>query len=848
MKHLLNFLLLLIALNAVGQNTYYFSSSSGYFSNQITPTQAKSQSTPYRSLSTLDSMLQGKLSGVTVTDDDVFLLKGGDEFVGSLTPTIDGTAGHPITIGTYGSSERAVITSLKKITSWTSLGNNKYQSPVLTGTEPRFLFINKKFITIGRWPNDLGSANNYGYIQYDASTSTSVTDNDWSTLTGKPAVELTSGNGDFAFRTNHFRFDVVPIKAATSGNAITFTLPSYTQAIRPGMGYFLENQAAFNDLNTEWSYSRTNKTINLNSNVNPSTLNIEVTTADKLLDITGGNFYQIQNIKFVGSNNYGVSKTAGNDITFNNCEVKYTRSKAMNLSSIKNLKIMNSLVDSSLTAGVVIFNYDADTATIIDTKVKNTMFYAGMGEARMVGYAVVLNGPSFLFKNNEVINSGYTSLNYQYGSNVRIINNLLNGACQILDDGGALYTNNQGYQFDHTNILIQGNIVENTDNGINGRNADVGTFATDGFTMAMYGDQYTTNQVWENNTIIGGRIGIYFNDPTKMVIRNNMIYGYGTSHTGSTAGLQMSNIHIAGQPYYWYHGGPGELMTNSGPAIAGNVVTNNIFFNASTNTTSPLPAVWFTKQSATTTTLEPKGYGTFNNNKFIYPSSPNGGYFKTQTLASGGGWTTKRYTLPNWRTAFTYEINSTISPVIFTTTPAVTHKLLVNRTKGSLPFTLDNKTWKNAATGAPVVNNILYVESYSSVLLLYTGEYIPGGDEINIEPSSAWVTPTDNQEFIVGDSITLLSNATDTDGAIAKVEFYDGGTLMHTENTAPYEWKWGGASLGTHTLTAMAYDDKGATKISSARTILVKTAPIIDPGTGELIKIKAKIKTINDLP
>jgi sulfur relay (sulfurtransferase) complex TusBCD TusD component (DsrE family) len=95
----------------------------------------------------------------------------------------------------------------------------------------------------------------------------------------------------------------------------------------------------------------------------------------------------------------------------------------------------------------------------------------------------------------------------------------------------------------------------------------------------------------------------------------------------------------------------------------------------------------------------------------------------------------------------------------------------------------------------------------------------------NQAPTVALTAPTAGQTFIVPEAISLAADAADTDGTIAKVDFYRSSTLIGTATSAPYTITWNDAATGTYSLTAKATDDKGSTTTSASRSITVKTAP-----------------------
>jgi hypothetical protein len=57
---------------------------------------------------------------------------------------------------------------------------------------------------------------------------------------------------------------------------------------------------------------------------------------------------------------------------------------------------------------------------------------------------------------------------------------------------------------------------------------------------------------------------------------------------------------------------------------------------------------------------------------------------------------------------------------------------------------------------------------------------------------------------------------------VTKVEFYVDGKLVQTDTAAPYSFWWGGAKkagVGTHTITAVAYDAAGATTTATITVV-----------------------------
>jgi GH35 family endo-1,4-beta-xylanase len=88
-------------------------------------------------------------------------------------------------------------------------------------------------------------------------------------------------------------------------------------------------------------------------------------------------------------------------------------------------------------------------------------------------------------------------------------------------------------------------------------------------------------------------------------------------------------------------------------------------------------------------------------------------------------------------------------------------------------------------------------------------------------PTISLTAPSNNATFTTLQTINLTATASDADGTISKVEFYDGTTLLGTDNASPYSFSWSGLTAGTHTITAKATDNSGNVTTSTAVTITV---------------------------
>jgi len=94
----------------------------------------------------------------------------------------------------------------------------------------------------------------------------------------------------------------------------------------------------------------------------------------------------------------------------------------------------------------------------------------------------------------------------------------------------------------------------------------------------------------------------------------------------------------------------------------------------------------------------------------------------------------------------------------------------------------------------------------------------------NVAPTVSITSPANNATFNAGANITINATATDSDGTVTSVAFYQGSTLLGTDTTSPYTFTWNGVAAGSYVLTAKATDNSGATTTSAAVNITVNAS------------------------
>jgi hypothetical protein len=105
-----------------------------------------------------------------------------------------------------------------------------------------------------------------------------------------------------------------------------------------------------------------------------------------------------------------------------------------------------------------------------------------------------------------------------------------------------------------------------------------------------------------------------------------------------------------------------------------------------------------------------------------------------------------------------------------------------------------------------------------------------GSLAVNHPPTVTLTAPLGGSSFTAPASIALAANASDSDGTVARVDFFANGTLVGSDTTSPFALTWSGVAAGNYRLTAVARDNGGLTATSSPVDIVV-VAPTVGSGT-----------------
>jgi len=104
----------------------------------------------------------------------------------------------------------------------------------------------------------------------------------------------------------------------------------------------------------------------------------------------------------------------------------------------------------------------------------------------------------------------------------------------------------------------------------------------------------------------------------------------------------------------------------------------------------------------------------------------------------------------------------------------------------------------------------------------------------NSPPSVAVTAPAEGASYYPPATINMAAAASDPDGTVARVEYFNGTTSLGSSSAPPFAIAWSNVPAGTYAITAQATDNDGAVTISDRVHVTVNTASaaVVSPADG----------------
>jgi uncharacterized repeat protein (TIGR03806 family) len=114
-----------------------------------------------------------------------------------------------------------------------------------------------------------------------------------------------------------------------------------------------------------------------------------------------------------------------------------------------------------------------------------------------------------------------------------------------------------------------------------------------------------------------------------------------------------------------------------------------------------------------------------------------------------------------------------------------------------------------------------------------------------VAPVINFTAPVNNASFEAPANISLQATASDSDGTVALIEFFQGGTKLGEATASSFSMTWSNVAAGSYTLTARATDSQGLRATSGPVNISVNDKPQTNPPSGSFaLVLEAEAATL----
>lgn len=621
---------------------YYISSSGDDLKNN-----GLSSSTPWKTIAKVNSVFSSLKAG------DRILFKSGDVFYGTLNITRSGVSGFPITIGSYGTGGKPVITGFTNLSGWINEGGGIYSISLKCESSPEILIIDGIQHSMGRYPNK-------EYLIYESfTTNVSITDNE---LLSTPNWQ----GAHAVIRKNNWVLDRCLITNHT-GSILTYKNLGTAINSTSNYGYFIQNDLETLDIFGEWYYDGA-KLFIYTGTLNPESHNIKISTINNLVNNNQGyDNIIIENIYFNGANKSAVNLSGADNFNIRYCDIYHSGENGILATGCIYFKADNNVIHNSNKAGI--YCAGGNNATITNNNISNSgIIPGGTNTATQNNGIFITQNDNCLIQYNSINSSGSNGI-YFTGNGIRVKNNFINKSSLILNDCAGIYTTGKSF----TGRIIEGNIVLNSVGNTDGTAKSLSVYAE-----GIYLDAPSMDVEIINNTVaFCKRSGIFFHESHDNLCTGNICY-----NNKQQVRFQFSN-------------------NNPNDKIRNILFNSNILFAKTPD---------YISIYAVSSLDDIPEFMIADNNYYTRPLDDDEIFF-TYSPSTGS----KYRSLDDWQLFTTQDLNSAKSPVTLKDTANI--DFLYNPTKSIKTYTLaqpmidvTGKKYHNSVTLNPYTSIILMVD------------------------------------------------------------------------------------------------------------------------------------------
>lgn len=628
-------------------------------------------------------------ASIFVAGDSILFKRGNTWVIEAAKPlsiAYNGSVGNPIVFGAYGTGLKPILTGFSTIAGWTDEGGDIYSKVVSYESNAD---IETFVVTVDGVNTPMGRYPETGWLTYEHHIWISTVIGkfvDHETLSG--TTDWTGAEAVMRKWVSGWMVDRNPI-TNHSNDTIYYTNGSTWEGY-DGYGWYVQRDLRTLTYDNAWYYDLAATKLYLYSTVDPSGKVVKFSTVKHGMELSANSYITVDNISFIGFNNYGTYNMGSDHIIIQNCKFQFIGYTAMMLSPYHGgASVLTYQNDSILNCSEGIEIRGTGTNFTITNNVFTDIGLIQGGCALLTGDtwgdAISSSHNYTTISYNRITNVGHIGIKFtgaeyggvRYGDHTIVNNNYINGFGLTRYDAGGIYTQNP-HGFEGLNWQINNNIVRSskqTSDGMAG-----GTYL---YLWGIYLDQHSTDvEILGNSVDSVSTGGIFLFATENDTVTGNTVYNCGR-------GLDIL-----------------DRADWVDMRVTGLDMDDNIFFAKD----STQLALYYNTSDVYT------NYGTSNLNYYARPVDDD----LTIQTAVGGGAATAR-TIAGWKTLSGQDANSNKSLGGTVNNTDKVH-YIVNDTTINKTFIL-SANMKDVAN-ADYLTGSIYLSPYTSLALIGAGTVV----------------------------------------------------------------------------------------------------------------------------
>lgn len=278
--------------------------------------------------------------------------------------------------------------------------------------------------------------------------------------------------------------------------------------------------------------------------------------------------------------------------------------------------------------------------------------------------------------------------------------------------------------------------------------------------------------------------------------------------------IAVYNMFLLGKP-----GAEAAFNTIANTHYIGNVQSDGQFAGGNTswgplryNASAALVVALWTKRNSITTAAKTFIY---SNVDFILGKNTRNYSFVVGFASNGASH-------PHHRNVFMNDGNNNSNLTIPTKNQQ--HGYMVGGKRNPNDYQDVTNSYQNTEGGIDYNSALVGVLAWINIQVAPVNKYTVQ-DVVVVTPTVSLTAPANNSTACAGTAITITANASISSGSISKVDFYDGATLLGSDNSNPYSYTWNSPSAGAHTVKAIAVSADNVSSTEATANITVNQVP-----------------------